>query len=190
MKEIDARGLNCPEPVVLSKKALEENNEIITIVDNEVAFNNVKKLAVNNGCEVEVIEENDSYKIKMIKTEGKKIEVNNKAEKAKVYFFKSDQLGKGEDELSNVLVKGFIHTLLEVDPLPEKIIFMNSGVNIPSKNEDAIDSLQSLEEKGVEILACGTCLDYYGLKDELKVGSISNMYEIVESLNDYEVLSI
>ena len=189
MKEIDAKGLDCPEPVVLTKKALKENDEIVTIVDNEVAANNVKKLATKLGCEVAVNKKDELYRIEIVNTETKDIEEKPENE-GKVYFFKSDKLGTGKDELGDVLIKGFIHTLLEVETLPEKIIFMNSGVKIPTENQDAIESLKKLEEKGVSILACGTCLDYYGLKDKLKVGAISNMYEIVESLNSSEVITI
>ena len=194
MKEIDAKGLDCPAPVVKTKKALEDNDELLTIVDNEVAANNVKKLAVKLGCEVEVNKENDKlYKLKIKKVNNQKEESEEESkddDNAKIYFFKSDKLGKGEDELGNVLIKGFIHTLLDVEPLPEKIIFMNAGVKIPTQNKDAIDSLKELEDKGVSILSCGTCLDYYQIKDELEVGSISNMYEIVENLNSKEVVVI
>ncbi len=191
MKEIDAKGLDCPEPVVLTKKVLKENDEIVTIVDNEVAANNVKKLATKLGCEVTVSKEDeDLYYVEIKKDEDADNEEKETETKGKVYFFKSDELGTGEIELSNVLMKGFIHTLNEINPLPEKIIFMNSGVKIPTENKDAIESLKKLEEKGVSILACGTCLDYYSLKDKLKVGTISNMYEIVESLNSSEVITI
>lgn len=190
IKEIDAKGLDCPAPVVRTKNALKDNDQLITLVDNEVAANNVKKLAVKLGCEVEVISENDNlYKIK-IEKQGEPNFEKDSEDIGKVYFFKSDKLGTGEDELGDVLLKGFIHTLLDIEPAPEKIIFMNAGVMIPTQNEDAVDSLKELKEKGVTILSCGTCLDYYGLQEQLKVGSISNMYEIVESLNNGDVVVV
>lgn len=189
MKKIDAKGLDCPQPVVLTKNALKENKEVITIVDNEAAANNVKKLATKLGAEAEIKKIDDNFEVNIKKTEKNSKNDESKSE-GKVYFFKSDKLGKGEDELGNVLIKGFLHTLLELDPLPKKLIFMNSGVRIVTENEDAIDSLKKLEDKGVTILSCGTCLDYYDLEDKLDVGEISNMYEIVESLNSSNVITI
>lgn len=189
MKKIDARGLDCPEPVVKTKNALDEHREITTIVDNRIAAKNVSKLAEKMNCSVEINEESDDFQVVLRQRE------NNESkrvleQKGKVYFIKSDKLGEGEAELGSVLMNGFIYTLLDVDPLPDRIIFINSGVKIPTLNEDAIDSLESLEEKGVEILSCGTCLDYYELKDQLAVGTVSNMYEILDLLNDNNVVSI
>ncbi|MGM0437611.1 MAG: sulfurtransferase-like selenium metabolism protein YedF [Bacillota bacterium] len=189
MKRINAKGLDCPKPVVLTKNALKENKEVITIVDNEAAANNVKKLANKLGAEAEIKKIEDNYEVNIKKTDDNSKNDKDRTER-KIYFFKSDKLGQGEDELGNVLIKGFLHTLLEVKPLPQKLIFMNSGVKIVTENEDAIDSLKELEERGVTILSCGTCLDYYGLEDKLDVGEISNMYEIVESLNDSNVITI
>mgnify|MGYP000692203277 CR=1 FL=1 len=189
MKEIDAKGLDCPKPVVLTKNALKENKEVITIVDNEAAANNVKKLATKLGAEADIKKIENDYEVNIKKTKNNK-ETDQEKNEGKVYFFKSDKLGKGEDELGNVLIKGFLHTLLELEPLPQKLIFMNSGVKIVTENEDALDSLKELEEKGVTILSCGTCLDYYGLEDKLNVGEISNMYEIVENLNNSNVITI
>lgn len=189
MKKIDAKGLDCPQPVVLTKNALKDNKEVITIVDNEAGANNVKKLATKLGAKAEIKKIDDNFEVNIIKTEKNSENDENKSE-GKVYFFKSDKLGKGEDELGNVLIKGFLHTLLELDPLPQKLIFMNSGVRIVTENEDAIESLKKLEDKGVTILSCGTCLDYYGLENKLDVGEISNMYEIVESLNSANVITV
>ena len=185
MQEIDARGLDCPAPVVKTKKALENYQEVTTIVDNQIAAKNVSKMGKKMNCNVEIREDNADFKVVLSRNDDN---VNKKSseEQGKVYFIKNNKLGKGKEELGSILMKGFIYTLLDVDPLPKKIIFMNSGVKIPTNNEDAIESLKKLQEKGVNILACGTCLDYYGLEDKLAVGSISNMYEILDSLNDNE----
>lgn len=189
MKNIDARGLNCPEPVIKTKNALDEHKEVITIVDNKDAAANVKRMAEKLDSKVNIIKDNDFYKVK-IKRKDDKENTNLADDKGRVYFIKSDILGKGEKQLGRVLIQGFFHTLLEQNPLPHTIIFINSGVKLPTLNENVIDSLKILKEKGVNILACGTCLDYYNLSDKLKVGEISNMYEIVESLNRYQVISI
>jgi len=89
-----------------------------------------------------------------------------------------DHVGEGAQELGSNLAKMFFYTLSQEEDLPASILFMNGGVNLPTKDEQVIEHLKVLRDKGVEILVCGTCLDYYGLKDELKIGEISNMYEI------------
>ena len=190
MKKIDARGLDCPKPVVKTKKALEDNDEVEVTVDNEVAAQNVKKLGIKMGGNVTMVkEEEDLYKL-VITDFDKTNQQSRKGEKDKVVFIKSNLLGAGDEELGDILIRGFISTLLDIEPRPAKIIFMNSGVKLPCQNEEVINSLKKLEKNNVEVLSCGTCLDYYGLKEELQVGDISNMYEIVDSLNKGEVLEI
>ncbi|AZO94718.1 sulfurtransferase-like selenium metabolism protein YedF [Halocella sp. SP3-1] len=188
MKEIDVRGLACPKPVIETKKALKEDDKLLVLIDSEVVKNNVIKLAQKLNCKVNLLEEGNEYRLTIEKTAAN---VKEEGEgNGKVYFISSDKLGKGKDELGELLIKGFISTLIEMDPLPDKIIFINSGVKVPTVNEEAREHLQSLEEAGVTILSCGTCLNYYGLEDKLEVGSISNMYEILESLNQGDVVSV
>jgi len=190
MKKIDARGLECPKPVIKTKKGLEENKELEVLVDNDVAAQNVKKLAIKMGSKIALIKEsNDLYKL-IITNFSQKNHQRKKDSKNKVILVKSDLLGVGEEKLGEILIRGFISTLIDIEPFPNKIIFMNAGVKLPCNNQEIITSLESLESKGVKILSCGTCLDFYGLQDELQVGSISNMYEIVDSLNKGEVLEI
>ncbi len=190
MEKIDARGLSCPKPVVKTKKALEEYDEVEVLVDNEVAAQNVKKLGIKMGGNVTMVKEKEEL-YKLVITDFKKTnQQSRKGDKDKVVFIKSNLLGEGDEELGDILIRGFINTLLDIEPIPAKVIFMNAGVKLPCNNEEVIKSLKKLEDKGVAVLACGTCLDYYGLKDELKVGNISNMYEIVDSLNKGEVLEI
>ena len=190
MKKIDARGLDCPKPVIKTKKELEENGEAEVLVDNEVAAENVKKLGIKMGAKVTKVKESEGN-YRLVIADFKKAEKKrNKEGKEKVIFIKSNLLGEGEAELGDILIRGFISTLKEIDPLPDKIIFMNSGVKLPCENEEVINSLKELEKNGVEVLTCGTCLDYYNLTDKLKTGNISNMYEIVDSLNQGEVLEI
>lgn len=190
MKKIDAKGLSCPKPVVLTKKALEENDEVLTIVDNEAASKNVAKLAKKLNCRVSILEENDALfkvNIKKAKEQSSNSEDNNNA---KTYLIDSEYLGEGSPELGRILIKGFLNTLLEINPLPEKVIFLNSGVKLTSAYRDTVEVIKELEKNKVEILSCGTCLDYYDLKSELKVGEISNMYEIVDSLNSGNFVTI
>lgn len=100
-----------------------------------------------------------------------------------VVFMGKDYIGEGDYELGNALVKMFFYTLSQADDVPESILFMNSGVKLPSLDEQVVAHLQALEDRGVKILVCGTCLDYYKLKDNLKIGEISNMYDITEKMS-------
>lgn len=190
MQEIDAKGLACPKPVVLTKKALEEDDEILTIVDNEAASKNVAKLAEKLNCRVSILKENNNLFKVNIKKKEKQFKNTDKENKAKTYLIDSEYLGKGSTDLGKILIKGFLNTLLEIDPLPERIIFLNSGVKLTSAYRDTVDVIKELEKMEVEILSCGTCLDYYDLKSELKVGQISNMYEIVDSLNSDRIVKV
>ncbi|MEC9490397.1 MAG: sulfurtransferase-like selenium metabolism protein YedF [Halanaerobiales bacterium] len=198
MKEIDARGLDCPKPVVLTKKAMADNEEILVIVDNKVASENVAKLAQKMKAEVSIVEESADYFKIIIKNTGEaKVEsAKNKtaaaqnSEEGKVYLIASDKLGEGEEDLGKILIKGFLSTLLEIKPLPEKIIFLNSGVKMAVLEKDVTATLEQLETAGVEILICGTCLDYYELSDQLEVGEVSNMYEIVDSINSSDYVRV
>lgn len=183
MTNIDARGLLCPQPVIVTKKALEEiaSGEIITIVDNITAKENVSRFAANMNYKYEVEEKEGFYYIKIMKTEA----VSNKSENNDfVVVITSDKLGVGEDELGKLLIKTYTYTLNETKPYPKAVIFMNSGVKLVAEGSEALENIQKLNEKNVEIISCGTCLDYYNIKDKLQVGIIGNMYTIVEYMNN------
>ena len=193
--EIDARGLNCPMPVINTKKELDkiESGLVITTVDNAIAKENILKLANSLNCEAKVIkEEKDLISIEIKKGENVIIEKNeNIALEDKCIFIPSDRMGEGNEELGKVLIKGFIYTLTESKPYPKHIILVNGGVKLSTENEATVENLKILEEAGVEILSCGTCLDYYGLKEKLQVCSITNIYTIVEIMkNSLQSISI
>ncbi len=190
MKEIDARGLACPQPVILTKKALDENKNVMVIVDNDTAKANLIKLAKKMKCEVAVKDENDGIKISLYREGGENeekkvaIELTNEddsiATGGMVYVFGKNTLGSGSEELGRLLMKGFIYTLTEMDLPPSKVAFLNSGVYLTCEGSEAIDDLKILEAKGTEIVSCGTCLDYFEISDKLLIGEVSNMYDIVE----------
>lgn len=193
-KKIDARGLACPKPVIMTKKALDELKEgtITTIVDNEAAKINVSKLAkkLNYQYTAEKVSDKEFHvtitkgEVLDTKLDTKvKIENENNTGRATIVI-SNDKMGKGSDELGKILIKSFIYTLTESTPYPETIIFYNGGVKLTVEGSEVIDDLKKLQEEGVEIISCGTCLDYYGLKDKLLVGEISNMYSIVEKLKE------
>lgn len=180
---IDARGLACPHPVVLTKKALEEADEVTTIVDNETAKENVSRLAVSQGCQLSIEEKEEGIYLHLTKTAtGLEESPVTPVSGSTLLLVASDRLGRGDEELGDILMRSFIHTLGEVTPKPSRIIFINSGVKLVAKGSEVIDDLHALEDQGIEILACGTCLGYYNLKEAVEVGQISNMYDITSAL--------
>lgn len=189
--EVDARGLNCPLPVIKTKKELDNINDgiVVTIVDNEIAKENVLKLVNSMRCESKINQQENTYYIEITKGELEEIESiqeeiiqRQEVDDNTVVFISSNVMGRGSDELGEILINGFIYTLSQTTPYPKSIIFVNSAVKLTTQNENTIDNLKLLEEEGVEILSCGTCLDYLNLKNMLKVGQTSNMYDIVERL--------
>lgn len=192
IKKIDAKGLACPMPVIKTKKALEEISEgvVEVTVDDNAPKENILKFAKSVNCEAELIkDEADEKIIRIVKGEGTAIDA--KAEDFscdiastgnEVVAIMSNRLGSGNDELGEVLIKSFLFALNEVTPLPKSVLFLNGGVELTTINEATVENIKRLEDAGVEILSCGTCLDYYGLKEELKVGSLTNMYTIVETM--------
>lgn len=187
---VDARGLACPEPVICTKKALEklESGTITTIVDNDVAKDNIVRLAKSFDYPVEVEKKDENYYIKIRKSGSLITDID--ASKNIVMLISSQFLGRGNDELGKVLTKSFFFTLTETQPLPKTIMFINSGIVLTCHGSNVLEEIIDLEKKGVEILSCGTCLDYYNLKDRLCVGSITNMYTIVEKMLNNKLISI
>lgn len=193
--EVDARGLACPKPVINTKKELDniEQGIVIVTVDNDVAKQNILKLSNSLNCESRVIkEEKDLISIEIKKGENVIIEEKKQEElEDKCIFISSNKMGNGNDELGEVLMRGFIYTLTESKPYPKSILLVNAGVKLSTENHDTTQNFKILEEAGVEILSCGTCLDYYGLKESLKVGSVTNMYTIVDIMkNSSQTISI
>ena len=193
--EINAVGLACPKPVINTKKELDkiDNGIVVVTVDNDIAKQNILKLSNSLNCKAEIIkQEKDLISIEIKKGENVIIEEKKQDElEDKCIFISSDKIGNGNDELGAVLMKGFIYTLTESKPYPKSILLVNSGVKLTTENYDTVGNLKILEEAGVEILSCGTCLDYYGLKESLKLGSVTNMYTIVDIMkNSLQTISI
>lgn len=190
--KIDARGLACPKPVINTKRELDnlEEGVVVTVVDNKTAKENVLKLAKSLNCEANIVDEKENFiSIEIIKGKNileKQNILDNKESELEdtCVFISSDKMGLGNDELGKVLIKGFIYTLTESKPYPKYVLLVNGGVKLSAENEETIENLKILENAGVEVLSCGTCLDYYNLKDKLQVGTVTNMYTIVETLKN------
>lgn len=189
MPVVDCRGLACPEPVVVTKQALDElkEGEMIVIVDNTSSCNNVERFVQSQGFPVDIKQEGQDFYLRIQKIDrGDKEKVTKPEEKTKriVVYINSHLLGYGDEVLGSFLMKSFLKTLLDLDPKPSRLILVNSGVQLAAENSKALESLQSLSEKGVEVVCCGTCIDYYELKGKMKVGVVSNMYDIIQSMMD------
>ncbi len=190
-KEIDMRGKPCPVPVLQTKKALEntKGGTIITIVDNDVAKENISKLAKSMNLKAEIKEAKGDFYIEIYKegdiqlSEGLEFPSKTQRNEDLAILITKDTLGEGNRELGEVLMKGYIYTLTEASKMPRRLLFLNAGVRLTVEGSAVIDHLRNLEEKGVEILSCGTCLDFYKVKNQLLVGGIGNMYDIVEKSN-------
>jgi selenium metabolism protein YedF len=185
---VDARGLTCPQPVIQTRKAMEQANLVVTLVDNETARTNVSRMAERAGWQVDVTPDGDDFSISL--TRGDAV---SQAEPVMVgragvvdgpllLVVSADAMGRGDAELGNILVRAFFHTLGEVEPLPRTIIFFNSGVKLACEGSQVLDDLCALAEQGIEMLVCGTCLGYYELTEKLDVGQVSNMYDIAETM--------
>ncbi|NPV91645.1 MAG: sulfurtransferase-like selenium metabolism protein YedF [Firmicutes bacterium] len=199
-KTVDARGLACPRPVVLTKKVLDEGEaeSVLTIVDNPTAVENVSRLVRSLGCDFQVEEKEGVYHIRIsrptsgigkpgpaegLNLTGVSEQLMENVPGSLVFMVVSNRFGKGEDELGRVLMKSFFFTLTQLDVSIKSIIFINSGVFLSTEGSEVAGSLAELEAAGVEVLSCGTCLDYYGLKEKLLVGRVSNMYTIMETVS-------
>jgi len=190
MLEIDCRGKACPEPVILTKDALAQikEGELTILVDNPSSSENVERFAQSQGCLVKVERRDQDFLLHIEKRKApvgsdEEILVREKkgAEKVVVYI-NSHLLGIGDEALGSFLMKAFLKTLLDLETKPYRLILINSGVQLASEGSKVLETLKELLEKGVEIVSCGTCIDFYGLKDKMKVGVISNMFDIIQSL--------
>jgi selenium metabolism protein YedF len=185
---VDARGLACPQPVVRTRKAMQKADQVVTLVDNETSLTNVSRMAEKAGWMVGVVPAGDEYRIELTRkgtvTETEPLAVG-KAEVSsapRVLVVSSDAMGRGTPELGSILIRSFFHTLGEVEPLPQTVVFFNSGVKLTCEGSPVLDDLRALETEGTEMLVCGTCLDYFELGKALAVGQVSNMYAIAETM--------
>lgn len=180
MIKVNAIGEVCPKPVIMTKKALKEieSGVVEVSVDNETSKENVEKMAKEMGHKSETKQEGDVFVITITKA-GEEKQAEEKGENI-VISIGSDKMGEGEDELGKILIKGFIYALTEAETLPKTVLLYNKGVLLASTFEDTVKDLKVLEERGVEILSCGTCANFYHVQDQIKVGTVTNMYTILE----------
>ena len=193
MKLIDAVGKACPIPVIMAKKEIEEGAiEFIILVDNKMAVENLKRLANSQGFGIQAEEKAGKFYVsfgkdckpceEVLEQFEKEQKYNGEDKKDYTVFVGKNYIGEGDHTLGRSLIQMFFYTLTQSKELPKAILFMNAGVKLTVEDEQCIEHLLHLSEKEVEIFVCGTCLNYYGIADKLKVGTVSNMYDIVEQM--------
>lgn len=197
MIQVNAMGDTCPIPIVKTKKAIAQlggAGTVETLVDNEISVQNLTKMANQKGYAVKSEKLGPGqYKVTMTVGEGDApaedtadetclVTPAPEGKRNIVVAVTSPRMGEGNDELGAVLMKGFLYALNQQDTLPTTILFYNGGAPLTCQGSQSLEDLKSLEAQGVEILTCGTCLNYYGLTDQLAVGEVTNMYTITEKL--------
>ena len=190
-KTIDAFGQACPMPVILAKKAADAGEIDFTVrVDNETAVQNLKRFAADRGFLIEENNVEGGFLIALKKQAENGQNADKKTETpagnpsftgcGTSVFIGKEYVGAGDGALGAQLMKMFLYTLSQGDDVPSSVLFMNGGVKLPTLGEEqVITSIQTLIERGCEVLVCGACLNFYGLQEKLKAGTVSNMYEIV-----------
>ena len=185
MKTIDARGKNCPIPVIMTKKAISEGETaIVTMVDNKIAVQNLEKLAKNSGYEFSFKEVGSDFEATFTKDGAAVVTAPEKKGDEWAVFVTEKGIGCAANELGENLLKMYFYTLAQGDDIPGSIIFMNEGVKV-LENEEIRQSLSELAIKGVDLVFCGTCLNFYGITHLCAEENISNMYSIVEEMGKY-----
>jgi selenium metabolism protein YedF len=186
---VDARGLACPQPVLRTRKAMEQASHVVTLVDTASALANVSRMAQKAGWSVAVVEEQGGHRLELARGDVIPVPISapalGRAETLSgplVLVISADQMGRGDEALGQILVRSFFHTLTEVEPRPDTVILFNTGVRLACEASPVLDDLRALEESGITLLVCGTCLNYLDLEARRRAGQVSNMYDIAETM--------
>ncbi len=189
-KTVDARGLSCPRPVMLTKKALDETDKagLLVLVDNASAAENLRALGVSMNREVQ-INELPGGEFEVSFSTGREDENTGQPEnEAYIVVLEGEEMGKGDPAFGKKLMEGYLYALTDQERLPKYVLCYNMGIMLTTVNPKAISDLKTLENKGVQVLSCGLCLDFYGKKEQLQVGQVTNMYRICELMRSFPVV--
>jgi selenium metabolism protein YedF len=184
VKIVDCRNMTCPLPVVTVKRALEEaaGEDVKVLLDDGPPRENVTRFASNRGYSVEEAREGDSYALLISGRSAEPLPLQMGKSGGSVLLVASDSIGDGPPELGRLLMKNFIISLLEVAETPERIFFVNRGVFLTTEGSEVIEALAKLADRGVEVLSCGVCLDFFHVREGLLTGSVTNMFTMAESM--------
>ena len=195
MITVNAVGKACPEPVIMTRAAVEKGAvELEVLVDNTVAVSNVTRFLEGQGFRVQHQENGSEFKL-TARREGSAVSADpaprpqGKARLAVLVAGKT--LGREDKELGEVLIKGFLGTLSKLETPPAVLALMNEGVKLALPDASTCDHLKDLERAGTKILVCGTCSNHFGVTERVGVGTVSNMFEILEAVTGADkVLSV
>lgn len=184
MESLDLKGKTCPVPVIETKKFLEGRtvDDIEVVVDDPTASENVRRFLGSKGYSTTVVQDGNIYRVEGCRE--KALTAEQAQTKRSLVFIDGETMGRGSDDLGKILMRSFLNTIKELETLPWRMVFINAGVKLVVSESEYIKILKEIEDLGVDIIACGTCLDYYHLKEKVGVGRISNMFEIVTSFNE------
>jgi len=189
METIDCRNLSCPAPVINVKKALQEHAEIRVLLDDGAPRENVTRLARNRGCRVTEERDGSGWILTITGAADTEQPASGAVSQgSRVVMITSDRIGDGPEELGRLLMKNFIHTLLETSEIPDRMLFLNTGVFLTCEGSDVLEALAKLHDMGVEIFSCGLCLDFFKIKEKLRAGATTNMLSIAEYLLSADLL--
>ncbi|TWH47213.1 sulfurtransferase-like selenium metabolism protein YedF [Sporomusa sp. KB1] len=187
MQRINAIGDACPLPVIKTKKGLAaiESGQLEVLVDNVAAAENIRRFAESAGCQFDVVPKEGIFHITLLKgtaPQGDSSAGSEAIAGKTVVVLPADTMGAGDDELGHILMKGFIFALTQLDTLPDTILLYNTGANLSAHGSSVLADLIALEKAGVAVMTCGTCLNHFGIAEQLGVGEVTNMYRIVEEM--------
>lgn len=192
MIKLDAIGKTCPIPVIMLKNALKDipEGEVELLIDNEISVQNIEKFCKELGHSYSFQEKDGIFSFHILKKAKEKEAVASEgvlaaSDDSYCVVIDSDEMGKGDSALGKTLIKGFIYTLTEMETLPKAVIFYNKGVFLAAEGCETEEDLKKLQNMGVEVLSCGACVNFYNLADKIKVGIITNMYNIINTQIKY-----
>lgn len=205
--EIDARNLKCPKPVVLTLEALpklKDGESLDILVNDNVALSNLMRLAASKKLDFYANQQGADTVIKLVPRADSEIGSDTAAEEAQAFCdvpaaapaaptviaVDTDTMGRGNEELGHILMKGFIYALAHQEKVPDTMLFYNGGAHLTCEGSESLDDIKELAARGTKILTCGTCLDFYGIKDKLAVGEVTNLYAIAEIVSGCEGVTV
>jgi selenium metabolism protein YedF len=193
MRIVDTKGQLCPAPLIAAKKALKETDEggsFVLLTDNKTSFENLSRFLKDNKADFKVSESEGIWTLTITKSQKDLIkplaaeycrpEISHFQKGNFVVVISSDKMGEGDDQLGHLLINTFIKALKDLEELPKKIVFYNSGVKLVTTSSPVIEDLRDLEKMGVDLMLCGTCVNFYSLGSIIGAGIVSNMYSIAE----------